>query len=238
MKTYLDNLRPFEKRLVVGVGTMLFIVLNLWFVVPHFSDWSVNDRRMNRARKKLDDYKAEIRQRPKIEIEVKKLQREGEEVPAEDQALHFANTVQSQAAQAQVRILNASRVTAGKTNESFLEQTQSINTQSKEQNLVDFLYNLGAGNSLIRVRDLTLRPDAPHQELAAGIKLVASYQRKKPLKGAAPAAKTTPAKSAPPTSQPAPATTKAPTTAPKQSTPAPKTNSPPPKPSTSNTKKP
>ena len=42
MTSYLDrlNLRPFEKRLVVGVGAVLFVVLNAWFVVPHFSDLS------------------------------------------------------------------------------------------------------------------------------------------------------------------------------------------------------
>ena len=39
MKTYLDNLRPLEKRVVVGVAVMAFVVFNLWFVVPHFSDW-------------------------------------------------------------------------------------------------------------------------------------------------------------------------------------------------------
>ena len=32
------NLRPFEKRLVVVVAAVLFVVLNAWFVFPHFSD--------------------------------------------------------------------------------------------------------------------------------------------------------------------------------------------------------
>jgi len=53
---------------------------------------------------------------------------------------------------------------------------------------VDFLYNLGSGNSLIRVRDLSLRPDPPRQQLSGNVKLVASYQ-KNPSKKPAPAAK-------------------------------------------------
>jgi hypothetical protein len=42
---------------------------------------------------------------------------------------------------------------------------------------VDFLYKLGSGASMIRVRDLELQPDAPHQHLNGNIRLVASYQK-------------------------------------------------------------
>ena len=73
-----------------------------------------------------------------------------------------------------------------------MELTQPISVQSGEAQLVDFLYNLGSGNSLIRVRDLTLRPDPPRQQLSGTVKLVASYQ-KNPPKKAAPAASPAPA---------------------------------------------
>ena len=43
--------------------------------------------------------------------------------------------------------------------------------------MVDFLYKLGAGASMVRVRDLTLQPDQPRQRLTADIRLVASYQK-------------------------------------------------------------
>ena len=56
---------------------------------------------------------------------------------------------------------------------------------------MDFLYKLGSGASMIRVRDLELQPDPPHQRLSANIRLVASYQ-KNPT--AATAAKTATAK--------------------------------------------
>ncbi len=42
---------------------------------------------------------------------------------------------------------------------------------------MDFLYKLGSGASMIRVRDLELQPDPPRQRLSANIRLVASYQK-------------------------------------------------------------
>src|SRR4051812_22830112 len=32
------NLRPHERRVVIVVGVIVFVVLNAWFVWPHFSD--------------------------------------------------------------------------------------------------------------------------------------------------------------------------------------------------------
>jgi len=86
------------------------------------------------------------------------------------------------------------RISSG-TNQFFLEQSQNISVQSGEQQLVDFLYNLGSGNSLIRVRDLTLRPDPPRQNLSATVKLVASFQKKTAGKGAPATRKTAAASS-------------------------------------------
>ena len=80
--------------------------------------------------------------------------------------------------------------TTTQTNQFFLELTQLISVLSGEAQLVDFLYNLGSGNSLIRVRDLQLRPDGPRQQLGGTIKLVASYQKARP-KRAVPASPST-----------------------------------------------
>ena len=195
MTSYLDrlNLRPFEKRLVVGVGAVLFLVLNAWFVVPHFSDLSqARDRRLE-ALKKLERWQLEMDQKSKYEAGINRFRQEGLEVPPEDQQNQFARAIQDQQARSGVGIQQFGRVST-QTNQFFLELTQPISVQSGEAQLVDFLYNLGSGNSLIRVRDLTLRPDAPRQQLAGTVKLVASYQ-KNPPKKAAPAASPAPANS-------------------------------------------
>jgi len=188
MKRYWENLRPFEKRVVVVVATVVFAVFNLWFVLPHFSDLKEMKTRMEDARFALEIRQAAIAQAPIHEAEIKRLQKEGADVPAEDQVLQFQHTVTDEEMKSGVRPGSAGR-TFTTTNQFFLEQAQTITVQSGEQQLVDFLYNLGAGNSLIRVRELQLHPDAAtHQELAATIKIVASFQ-KNPSSKPAPAAK-------------------------------------------------
>ena len=195
MTSYLDrlNLRPFEKRLVVAVGAVLFLVLNAWFVVPHFSDLSQARERRLEALKKLERWQLEMDQKSKYEAGINRFRQEGLEVPPEDQQNQFARAIQDQQVRSGVGIQQFGRVST-QTNQFFLELTQPISVQSGEAQLVDFLYNLGSGNSLIRVRDLTLRPDAPRQQLSGTVKLVASYQ-KNPPKKAAPAASPAPANS-------------------------------------------
>jgi type II secretory pathway component PulM len=183
MKGYWNNLRPFEKRVVVGVASMLFIVFNVWFVLPHFSDWGRMKVRMGVARDKLGKYQTEIAQISYYSNEVRRLEGEGLSVPPEEQSVQFQMAIQTQAAQSLVNIVSSAKQTT-RTNQFFLELSQVISVQSGESQLVDFLYNLGAGSSLVRVRDLTIGPDAPRQQLRANVKLVASYQKKAAPKGA------------------------------------------------------
>jgi len=177
------NLRPFEKRLVVGVAVVLFIVLNLWFVVPHFADLGQAQKRRADALEKIRRWQVEINQMPVYQRQVKEMASEGQDVPAEDQQNQFSRAIQMQQAQSGVNISSTSKQTV-RTNQFFLELTQQISVQSGEAELVDFLYNLGSGNSLIRVRDLALKPDGPRQKLSGNVKLVASYQKNPPKKPA------------------------------------------------------
>ena len=68
MTSYLDrlNLRPFEKRLVVGVGAVLFVVLNAWFVFPHFSDLARPRRRRPRRSRSCRSGRPRCDQMPEI----------------------------------------------------------------------------------------------------------------------------------------------------------------------------
>jgi hypothetical protein len=239
MNEYWKNLRPLEKRLVVGVGSVLFVVLNWWFVVPHFSDLSKTDRRMKKAIATLALYNAELAKTNMYRTNIAILQGEGLSVPQEEQAFNFSSSVNIQAAQSGVGISSSGKIQSD-TNQFFLELSQNVNVQSKEQSLVDFLYNLGSGNSLIRVRDLGLKPDPPRQQLMANIKLMASYQRKLPAKGvpavnkagaettpAKPAAKKEPEPAKTKAAEPAKTTPKAPANSPEIPKPAPSTGSPP-----------
>lgn len=199
---YFARLSSLERRFIIVVIVVLFVVINLLFVLPHFNDLGKIDNRFGDARLKLDKYGKEIAQMPFYTAEIGKLGGEGADVPAEDQAVTFMQAVNNQAAQSGVAILAANRQPE-RTNQFFVERAQSLTTQSGEPQLVDFLYSLGSGSSLIRVRALSIRPDAPHTGLNATVILVASYQKKPPVRSApAPAAKpattTTPAAKPPP----------------------------------------
>jgi Tfp pilus assembly protein PilO len=187
------NLRPLEKRLVVAVGAVLFVVLNAWFVWPHFSDLGQAQDRRAEALKKHQLWQLEVDQVPSYQRQIRELESEGQAVPPEDQHHQFSLAITEQGARSGVNVTSTSKQVV-RTNQFFLELTQQISVQSREAQLVDFLYNLGSGNSLIRVRDLTLNPDPPRQQLSAKVKLVASYQKSAPRKPASPAASTASAK--------------------------------------------
>ena len=177
MKKYFSHLRPQERRLVVGVAVIVVIMLNWWFIWPHFSDWSNLRRRNDDAQRKLKLYQTAIAQTPALEAQVKAFASEGEFVALEDQSVNFMRTIQSQSVQSGVAILTTSRQITRTGDAFFIEQVQNINVLATEDQLIDFLYKLGSGASMIRVRDLELQPDQPHQKLSANIKLVASYQK-------------------------------------------------------------
>lgn len=175
--TYWNSLRPNEKRLVVGVGVVLLFVLNSVFIVPHFSDIALVTKNTEKARQTLAKYQMEIQQMKFYKSNVDKLQAEGMEVPPEDQAYALSSAIQMQASRSGVSIMNSTKMQTH-TNQFFLELSQTIGVQSAEPQLVNFLYNLGSGSSLMRVRSMTLRPDPPRYQLSASVTLVASYQKK------------------------------------------------------------
>jgi Tfp pilus assembly protein PilO len=152
-------------------------VLNLVFVRPHFGDRLKYQKRLNAAREKISKFETEIKEAKTFEAPLRELEKGGASVPEEDQATEFLRAIQSQAAVSGVSISGQSRQPA-RTNQFFMEQAQSVTVQSGEKELVSFLYTLGSGDSLIRVRDLSLRPDPPRNKLNANIRLVASYQKK------------------------------------------------------------
>jgi Tfp pilus assembly protein PilO len=188
------NLRPAERRLVIIVMIVVFIVLNFIFVWPHFSDWGKIKARRTIAENLVRQYQREIANTALYQAQLKDLEKQGATVQTEAQALTLSTTVQNQAALSGVQVnrYDPVRQTAlsvgGKTNQFFEEQSGIINVTTEEKSLVDFLYNLGIGSSLIRVRSFTLNPDPPRHKLQGNVTLVASYQKKAPPKIAPPVA--------------------------------------------------
>jgi Tfp pilus assembly protein PilO len=180
MKKFFAQLRPLERRLAVGVLVVFILVLNWVFIWPHYGDWSNLRNRLEEAQKKLKLYQTTILQTSNYEAQVKGFETQGEFVATEDMSVNFLRTIQSQALASGVGMGNMSRP-ATRTNDAFfVQQIQNINVTATDDQLVDFLYKLGSDVSMIRVLDLELQPDPPHQKLNANIRLVASYQRNAP----------------------------------------------------------
>jgi Tfp pilus assembly protein PilO len=117
---------------------------------------------------------------------VRELEGQGLAVPAEDQALQFVNAVNAQAGQSGIRFLGTPGRIITVTNQFFIEKSQNFSVQGGEKQMVDFLYSLGSGESLIRVRDLGIRAEPARHELVGTVKLVASYQKKTPARPGTP----------------------------------------------------
>jgi hypothetical protein len=208
MTTVFDklNLRPGERRLVVVVGILIFIVVQVLYIWPLFGEVGRTDAKRVKALNELKARQTIIAETNKFAADLAKLQGEGLDIPPEDQAVQLMRTVNTLSSQSRVQIQNTSKPFTT-TNQFFMEQSLTVSTLSDEGALVNFVYGLGEGNSLIRVRDLTLRRDQSQTKLSASIKLVASYQKK--AGAPRPAGATAVRAPAPASAKPAPATSTA-----------------------------
>jgi hypothetical protein len=197
VKHFWEQLKPGERRWVAAIGLIFFLVLNWLFIWPHFSDWGKANVRMSKAHDLIDRYNAELKNKPSYEAKIKALQSDGgSDVQAEEQAIDLIRFYNSRASTYDVQVINNSRPITRTNDPFFVDHEMQLNVIGRENHIVNFLYSLGAGNSIVRVRALSLRPDAAHQQINANISIVASYAKKPPARvsAAAPA----PAKTAAP----------------------------------------
>jgi len=181
MKEFFARLNPTERRFVVGVAVVFFLVINIVWVWPHFGDWSATRAKMDDASTKLALFESGTNLIPGLKKEIEKYQKQGELVPPVDQAVRFVRLIQNQTTLFGIvpESMSVQRQTGETNNPFFMNQTETMTMTSNEKQLVDFLYSLGAGtNSLIRVKALSVMPDGSHQRLTTRVTLVASYQKK------------------------------------------------------------
>jgi Tfp pilus assembly protein PilO len=180
MKSIFDklNLRPQERRLVVVVGLVIFVLLNMWFVWPYFNDWGQTKNQIQASRTTLDRYQREIANRPKYEARQKELETTGSEMlPSE---IDLQRVIQSQAAASGVQLgrMTALKGQGVRTNQFFQEGGVSIEFSSGGKEIVDFLVGIAAQNAMIRVRDMNLRPDATQTKLGGTMVFVGNFQQR------------------------------------------------------------
>ncbi|HYE32317.1 MAG TPA: hypothetical protein VEH27_12870 [Methylomirabilota bacterium] len=214
------NLRPQERRIVVGVGVLVFVIINIMFVWPQFSQWGEVQNQMGRSQSTFDRYQKELANKPTYEKRLRSLEQEGSQVLTEE--LQLDRIIASQAASAGLILNQSQRVPRGigaNANQFFEEQAQNITYSGGPASLVNFLVKLASDNSMMRVRELRVQPDPSQTRFSGTMTIVASFQRKAPATPA-PRALPAPAKAAAaPSGKSATNTSPAPGAAPKRQTP-------------------
>jgi hypothetical protein len=180
MKDFFARLNPTERRFVVGVVVVFFLVINIVWVWPHFGDWSQTKGRMADATTRLQLFESGTNLIPALQKKIAEFQGHGQVVPPENQSVQFVREIQLEAGKCGfVPQSMTSGRGSGTNSQYFVEQTENMTLDTTEKQLVDFLYNLGAGtNSLIRVKSLTIQPDGSHSRLSSRVTVEASYQKK------------------------------------------------------------
>jgi Tfp pilus assembly protein PilO len=178
------NLTPAERRLVIMVGIVVFVVLNFWLVFPMFGEYGKYDQRIHDANATLKKYQDEINKRSNYEKELKQLENQAVYIPTEEAALRLSQEVNSQAALSGVTVTSITQMqrqgSGGKTNAFFEEAAVTVNINTGEKELVDFLYRLADKDLLIRAKSMTLGTDPSQTRLQGQITLVKSFQRRPP----------------------------------------------------------
>lgn len=186
------NLNAQERRLVVITGIVVFALLNWFFVFPEFGEYGKYEQRIKDAAAKLKSYQDEIARRTAYDKEMKELKSQGSQVATEEAALRLSQEINSQAALSGVTITGMTplqrQAAAGKTNAFFEEAAVTVNINTGEKELIDFLYRLADKELLVRAKAMNISPDPSRLRLQGQITLVKSYQRRPPPKAAATAA--------------------------------------------------
>jgi hypothetical protein len=208
------NLRPQEKRVIVVIAVIIFIILNIVLVFPRFRDYSIDKDQLWKTRGAIATNNAYIAKDIApggFTEELARLEEQkGGAIAFKE--IQLQETVTALARSSGVFIQTISPASSavigpGSQADKFFEsQSVRVNVQSAEDSLVKFLYDLGNDPAMIRVRELELRPlDNNRYRLNATFTLTAEYQKTLQAKPVLTAAEASPKKAGQP---PAPATAK------------------------------
>lgn len=189
MNAFFDRLglTPSERRLSIMFLIVLFTMLNMWFVWPRFGDWEEVQIAIQTTENQVLRRKMEIVKIPDLEARLLEIQSAiGTNAVIQDsraQRNMFQRTIDTLAGKTGVTITQGGAVTelggtGGRTNQFFTELSRNVTLIAREQELVDFLYELGISDARIRVSDLLLSQSASDKTaLQARMTLVASYKK-------------------------------------------------------------
>ncbi|MDB4459272.1 hypothetical protein N9059_01740 [bacterium] len=182
MNSLFDSLKlsAGERRLIMFMSVVVFVILNVWFVWPHRNRYQDLLQGIDSSKQRLAQYEDASMRLPGLETDLEVLESQGAVVLTSDQGIHFLRSIQSQVATTGIKINRWEEIknSRGGTNDFFIEKTMPLSySNTDDENLLKFLESLGGDASLIRVLDLTIKPAVNRQTLAGRVTLVASYQK-------------------------------------------------------------
>jgi hypothetical protein len=189
------NLRPQEKRILAVIAFIVFVVLNLVLVFPHFKDYQISNSQWQHTCADIAREQAAIKldNRPGgLKDQLNALQKgKGGAVSSTEIVLQQTITDEARASGPLIQSISAPTKLAigpGSLADKFFEsQSVRVVLQANEDSLVKFLYNVGNDPAMIRVRELEMHPlDNNRYKLNASITLTADYQKTNGAKKAAP----------------------------------------------------
>ncbi len=171
--------------MVLAALVVAALLINYWFVWPYFKEFAEVTRSQEETRRIQSRYLAETTRTNGYVRRLAELQSRGGQVVGDDAANQLQQTINKAAATAGIQINSmipstvAARSATGQTNQFFDDIQVTVSLVSDEPELVDFLYELGSGESMVRVRDVSnLRLDPSQTKLQTTLTLVASVQKK------------------------------------------------------------
>ncbi|MGD0814803.1 MAG: hypothetical protein ABSA83_14450 [Verrucomicrobiota bacterium] len=177
------NLTPQERRIVVVIAVVVFVVLNLLLVWPHFKDLGRVRQQLDATREQIQKWNKEILKdlEPNngYRVTLKKLERQ-QGGGIVNQQVQLQRTVSDQAIKTGVSVneIKPAVSTRQNTNEFYEEQSVKISFETQESQLVNFLFNVGNDPAMIRVHELNLKTaDANRYRLKGDAVLTANYAR-------------------------------------------------------------
>lgn len=179
------NLQPAERRMVLVAMVVMVALLSYWFVWPKWDQYQKIERGLEETGRLKARYLSETTKTNAYAKRLLELQTSGAQLAGDDAANRLQADVNREAASAGVQILSmipstvSARVGGSQTNQFFDDLQVTVALNAGEPELVAFLYALGSGASMVRVRDVSnLRLDPSQTRLTATITFVASVQKK------------------------------------------------------------
>lgn len=171
------QLRPQERRLLVLGAAILFVVLNLWFVWPHYGELGRVQNQIRGRERTLETFRTELDRRDGYLAQLQALEMDGVGVLDRDKDLTLLGTVQTELARSGISHSGINTASGG-TSEFFEQRTLSVNLNpTSPEALVRFLLSLATNQVVLRVKELDLKPDGTKTKLSGSVRIVASFQR-------------------------------------------------------------